>query len=33
MQYVQVKEMMAAAVDTELGRVYYEDFAEILAAE
>ena len=29
----QVKEMMAAAVDVELGRVYYEDYAEILAAE
>uniref|UniRef100_A0A7S0M3S9 EF-hand domain-containing protein n=1 Tax=Cryptomonas curvata TaxID=233186 RepID=A0A7S0M3S9_9CRYP len=29
----EVKDMMATALDVELGRVYYEDYAEILAAE
>ncbi len=33
MPMTQVKDMMAAALDVELGRVYYEDYAEILAAE
>ena len=29
----EVKEMMTAAVDVELGRVYYEDYAELVAAD
>lgn len=29
----EVKEMLSAAVDVELGRVYYEDYAELLAAD
>mmetsp|Transcript_47809 Transcript_47809/g.116388 ORF Transcript_47809/g.116388 Transcript_47809/m.116388 type:complete len:164 (+) Transcript_47809:245-736(+) len=29
----EVKEMLTAAVDAELGRIYYEDYAELLAAE
>jgi hypothetical protein len=28
---LQVKEMMSAAVDVENGRIYYEDYAELLA--
>jgi Ca2+-binding EF-hand superfamily protein len=27
----EVEEMLAAAVDVETGRIYYEDFAELLA--
>eukprot|EP00290_Baffinella_frigidus_P013989 CAMPEP_0180156616 /NCGR_PEP_ID=MMETSP0986-20121125/25689_1 /TAXON_ID=697907 /ORGANISM="non described non described, Strain CCMP2293" /LENGTH=158 /DNA_ID=CAMNT_0022105853 /DNA_START=9 /DNA_END=485 /DNA_ORIENTATION=- len=27
----EVKEMMSAAVDVEVGRIYYEDYAELLA--
>eukprot|EP00285_Hemiselmis_virescens_P019709 CAMPEP_0173378738 /NCGR_PEP_ID=MMETSP1356-20130122/1874_1 /TAXON_ID=77927 ORGANISM="Hemiselmis virescens, Strain PCC157" /NCGR_SAMPLE_ID=MMETSP1356 /ASSEMBLY_ACC=CAM_ASM_000847 /LENGTH=166 /DNA_ID=CAMNT_0014331913 /DNA_START=232 /DNA_END=732 /DNA_ORIENTATION=+ len=29
----EVKEMLTAAVDVELGRVFYEDYAELLAAD
>jgi Ca2+-binding EF-hand superfamily protein len=27
----ELEEMLAAAVDVETGRIYYEDFAELLA--
>eukprot|EP00286_Rhodomonas_abbreviata_P024251 CAMPEP_0181309030 /NCGR_PEP_ID=MMETSP1101-20121128/11796_1 /TAXON_ID=46948 /ORGANISM="Rhodomonas abbreviata, Strain Caron Lab Isolate" /LENGTH=160 /DNA_ID=CAMNT_0023415487 /DNA_START=13 /DNA_END=495 /DNA_ORIENTATION=+ len=29
----EVKDMMSAAVDVEQGRIYYEDYAELLAAD
>ena len=29
----EVKEMLTAAVDVEMGRVYYEDYAELLASD
>lgn len=29
----EVKEMLTAAVDVELGRIYYEDYVELLAAD
>mmetsp|Transcript_34642 Transcript_34642/g.54089 ORF Transcript_34642/g.54089 Transcript_34642/m.54089 type:complete len:161 (+) Transcript_34642:352-834(+) len=29
----EVKEMLSAAVDVEMGRVYYEDYAELLAGD